>query len=147
MQELLSPLEYGRDQSVMGFLELGIYRKAGILTQKQCEILERGDQEWATSSAAITNQTALGKWLGKELVHNQRLYQPDNLGGIEFEEADLEFEQLKELEGEHVSEENGKRISACRDRHLYSPRIRFRIAVREWNAHLPRLHRQDGRHQ
>ena len=109
---LLAPLEYGKDQSNSGFLDLEIYRKANILTERQCRSLEDGDQDWATTAADST-KTPLAQWLGKHLIHNQRVYHTNNLGGIEFEEADLEFEQLKELEGEHVTDENGMCSDRC----------------------------------
>jgi helicase required for RNAi-mediated heterochromatin assembly 1 len=109
MTELLAPLEYGKDQLTKGFMDLDYYRKSGILTQKQCNVLAKGDDEWATSSST-QNKLPLAQWLDGCLVHNSRTYAPDQLGGIEFEEADLEFEQLKEIEAENVcqDDENGE---------------------------------------
>jgi helicase required for RNAi-mediated heterochromatin assembly 1 len=108
MLEVLAPFEYGKDQSTTGFMDLETYRKAKILTQKQCDILEKGDQEWTGPSG--NGKTPLAIWLDKYIVHNSRSYTPDNLGGIDFEEADLEYEQIKELEAENaaVDDENGK---------------------------------------
>lgn len=109
MQDLLAPLEYGKDQTTKGFMQLETYRKAGILSEKQCDLLDKGDQEWAGPSG--NGKTALAKWLGNYIQYNQRSYAPDNLGGIDFEEVDLEFEQLKEMEAENVcqDDDNGER--------------------------------------
>jgi helicase required for RNAi-mediated heterochromatin assembly 1 len=103
MRELLAPLEYGKDHTATGFMSLGTYYKAGILTKEQCEYLERGDEEWA--GPAGSGKSPLAKWLGCCLQQNQRYFQPDNLG-IDFEEADLEFEQLKELEAENICQDD-----------------------------------------
>lgn len=107
MLDVLAPFEYGKDQSATGFMDLETYRKAKILSQKQCDILEKGDQEW-TGSSTGNGKAPLAIWLGKYIVHNSRTYTPDNLGGIDFEEADLEYEQIKELEAENVAADDEK---------------------------------------
>jgi helicase required for RNAi-mediated heterochromatin assembly 1 len=103
MRDLLAPLEYGKDHTSTGFMSLDTYRKAGILTEKQCKTLERGDDEWAGAPSNI--KSPIAQWLGNCLQHNKRSFKPDDLG-FDFEEVDLEFEQLKELEAENVCQDD-----------------------------------------
>lgn len=103
MKSLLAPLIYGKDVPNPGFLDIDLYRKEKVLTEKQCKRLEEGDTEWASSVG--NDKPILEQWLGRSLLHHRRQYQPDNLG-LDFEEADLEFEQLKELEAENVCQDD-----------------------------------------
>ncbi|KIW00589.1 uncharacterized protein PV09_07942 [Verruconis gallopava] len=104
IRDVIAPLEYGKDQIKTSFLSLGLYHNMGVLTKTQCDNIERGDKEWAAPSDY--GLLPLEKWLGSCLQYNQRYFEPDNIGGFEFEEADLEFEQLQELEAENIAQDD-----------------------------------------
>jgi hypothetical protein len=60
----------------------------------------KGDPQWSSSQIYAGDEPPLKQWLGKQLVENKkRSFEPDSFG-YEYEEADLEFEQIKELEAE-----------------------------------------------
>ncbi|KAF2431430.1 P-loop containing nucleoside triphosphate hydrolase protein [Tothia fuscella] len=90
----LSPIELGK-----GLMDHNLLRKLGLLTAAQCESLEKGDSQWTTAHAD-SEEFPLKTWGGKQIVENKRDLHRDNFG-FEFEEVDLEFEQLKELEAEN----------------------------------------------
>ena len=91
---LLAPL---RDcsNSISGerFLELK------LITEKQLETLREGAAGWVIGFGNNGSSDPIGTWLGDDLIP----FVKRNSGkqyGLDFEEVDLEFEQLKEIEAE-----------------------------------------------
>lgn len=103
---LISPLanvHTTEPQSIhKGLLDHELLCKLGVLTQAQCNSLERGDSQWANHADQADDDLPLRKWLGQQLLTINRTGQREDLG-FEYEEADLEFEQLQELEAEAVT--------------------------------------------
>ncbi|KAI4170520.1 MAG: hypothetical protein LQ343_004897 [Gyalolechia ehrenbergii] len=93
MQELLKPLTEGTPFSE------DVFQAYGILTSEQCRLLLNGAERWVDLTLAETETAAISKWAGDELVQADRRTMPEDFG-FEYEEMDLEFEQLKELEAE-----------------------------------------------
>ena len=93
MQGLLKPLTRGTPFDVQDF------KAYGILTDRQCELLQKGAETWVDMTLPHSATAAVSKWVGDELVQADRRTMPEDFG-FEFEEMDLEYEQLKELEAE-----------------------------------------------
>jgi helicase required for RNAi-mediated heterochromatin assembly 1 len=100
MSQALTPLELGK-----GLLDHKLLFQHELLSANQIESLERGDPDWTTSKGVLGDELPLRQWLGKLLVVNKRTFQPDYFG-YEYEEADLEFEQLQELEAENCAQDD-----------------------------------------
>lgn len=94
MALILSPLK-----PVKTPLEADTLQRLGVLTQKQAETLVSGASQWVQQERSNPNVPALNVWVGTALVAVPPKQLPEEFG-FEFEEADLEFEQLKELEAE-----------------------------------------------
>jgi helicase required for RNAi-mediated heterochromatin assembly 1 len=88
MCKTLSCLELGK-----GLPDHVLLRNMELLTPAQCKSLEQGDDQWS-SRVTATDEVPLKKWLGKQLLENKRCFQRDDFG-YDYEEIDLEFEQLK----------------------------------------------------
>jgi helicase required for RNAi-mediated heterochromatin assembly 1 len=101
----LSALELGK-----GLQDHVLLRKMGIITETQCESLEK-DTNYCSNST--TEELPLKTWIGKQLVENKRSFQQDDLG-YDFEEIDLEFEQLKELEAENCAQDDDEDFESLR---------------------------------
>lgn len=97
---LLSPIAkaQGNDQESKrkGLLDHNVFKNFGLLTQSQCDSLERGDTQWTSASG---DEIPLKQWLGSQLTKIDRCAKSENLGFV-YEDADLEFEQLQEIEAE-----------------------------------------------
>lgn len=100
MSLMLTPLEKSKDP-----LDPLLLHKLGVLTQFQCESLARGDSEYVHHDGETDERVPIISWLGNKLVVAKQNYQSDDFG-FEYEEADLEFEQLKELEAENFAQDD-----------------------------------------
>lgn len=96
---LLDPLKPSKTPVDHRFLE-----KLSLLTEQQADSLELGASEWVQDQQLQPNESPFSIWLGNTLVVVPPKQQPEDFG-FEFEEADLEFEQLKELEAENFAKE------------------------------------------
>lgn len=76
-----------------------LFKKYGVITETQFDSLEKGAAEWVRVEECEQIQGTIAMWLGRELVKADARTVPEDFG-FEFEEIDLEFEQLKELEAE-----------------------------------------------
>lgn len=95
MRSILSPLVEG-DEPFSAALLLDLK----IISQAQHDSLEKGASEWVRVDQCEQVTGAIAMWLGSHLVKAGHRTQPEDYG-IEVEEIDLEFEQLKELEAEN----------------------------------------------
>ena len=95
MIEILSPLIDGKE-----VFSAALLRESSVISEVQYTSLIDGAQEWCEFDVDIsTSEVAL--WLGDEKVEVKRQFAPDEFGlDVEYEEVDLEFEQLKEAESE-----------------------------------------------
>lgn len=76
-------------------LPAAFFLQHGAITDKQYELLCEGASQWAGSS-----MEAMSIWLGDAFTNHRVSYDDDSFKQEE-DEADLEYEQLKELEQEH----------------------------------------------
>lgn len=79
-----------------------------MLTSKQADSLERGASQWVQATLSNPNQAArspLTVWLGRSLETVQRPGESQDFG-FELEEADLEYEQLMEIEAENFARDD-----------------------------------------
>ena len=95
MKSILSPLVEGIEP-----LSATLLLNLKIISQAQHDSLEKGALEWVRVDQGDQVSGAVAMWLGSHLVIAGRRTQPEDYG-IEVEEVDLEFEQLKELEAEN----------------------------------------------
>ncbi|KAL8763723.1 MAG: hypothetical protein Q9184_000515 [Pyrenodesmia sp. 2 TL-2023] len=112
MQELLKPLSEGAP------FDEEVFNAYGILTEQQCKLLVKGAEHWVDLTLPEGVNAAISKWAGDELIQADRRTMPEDFG-FDYEEMDLEFEQLKELEAE------GKLNSEEESEGLKGERIRF----------------------
>lgn len=96
---LLAPLENDSKSLLMP----ATLEKLGLLTEAQCQSLIEGDEDYVHEN--VEDQLPLEQWLGSQLEIVKRFLQPDDFG-YEFEEAELEVEQLEEMEAEATAEED-----------------------------------------
>ncbi|KAK4697938.1 helicase required for RNAi-mediated heterochromatin assembly 1, partial [Lecanoromycetidae sp. Uapishka_2] len=91
---LLKPLTEGKEP-----LTATVLKKYGVISEAQYDSLVQGAQDWVRAGAEddVTGDVAI--WLGDERVEAKQRTLPEDFG-IEVEEVDLEFEQLKEIEAE-----------------------------------------------
>ncbi|GAB7362881.1 hypothetical protein MBLNU230_g3183t1 [Neophaeotheca triangularis] len=80
-------------------------QKLSLLTEQQASSLELGASEWVQDQNLNPNESPFNLWLGKSLIIVPPKQKAEDFG-FEFEEADLEFEQLKELEAENFAKED-----------------------------------------
>ena len=99
---LLSPLTEGTEP-----LKATLFKKYGVISDHQYESLIKGAKDWIRAGTEDDISGDIAMWLGDERVEAKQRTLPEDLG-IEFEEVDLEFEQLKEIEAENklVDEED-----------------------------------------
>ncbi|KAL8901018.1 MAG: hypothetical protein Q9207_005411 [Kuettlingeria erythrocarpa] len=112
MQEMLKPLTEGAS------FDEEVFNAYGVLTEQQCKLLVKGAEQWVDLTLPEGVTAAISKWAGDELIQADRRTMPEDFG-FEYEEMDLEFEQLKELEAE------GKLSSEEETEGLKGERIRF----------------------
>lgn len=93
-QKLLAPLELG-----IGPLDHELLQQMGLLTREQAGSLEMDHDSILDMPINKTPGEAIQQWIGKGLVECRRPAGPDDFG-CEWEEEDLEIEQLQELEAE-----------------------------------------------
>ena len=100
LARLLDPL---RDQQEPFSGEL--LHAYGLLTDAQRNSLERGARDWVQAEGSDRPSGAMAAWLGDELVEAQYRNKETQLD-LEYEEEDLEFEQLREMEAEARSNDD-----------------------------------------
>lgn len=93
MQALLKPLTEGKP------LDEEVLKAHKVLTEEQCKSLLKGAEKWVDTSLPDSMTAAVHKWAGEELIEANRRTQAEDYG-FDYEEIDLEYEQLKELEAE-----------------------------------------------
>lgn len=94
MRNLLAPLS-DTDEPFSSEL----FKKYGIITEAQFTSLQKGAAEWVRVDEPGEVQGDIAMWLGTELIKAEPRTQPEDFG-FDFEEIDLEFEQLEEMEAE-----------------------------------------------
>lgn len=102
--ESLSPLK----SHEKALLDHRLLEQFGLLTSKQADSLEAGASQWVQATLNNPNQAArspLTVWLGRSLETVQRPGESQDFG-FEVEEADLEYEQLMEIEAENFARED-----------------------------------------
>ena len=92
MKDLLAPLANHEEP-----IASEVFLRYKVITKVQYESLKKGASEWVRTNDRVTGDIAM--WLGRDLVPADARTQPEQFG-FEYEEVDLEFEQLKELEAE-----------------------------------------------
>ncbi|TID13113.1 P-loop containing nucleoside triphosphate hydrolase protein [Venturia nashicola] len=113
MSEALTPIEMKT-----GLLNHQLLFNHRLLTAAQCESLIKGDPKWSSADARRqADEPALKQWMGKQLVSNKKNFEQDTFG-YEYEEADLEFEQLKELEAENCAQDDDDDFESLRGHHV-----------------------------
>ncbi|KAI9676461.1 MAG: hypothetical protein M1817_000618 [Caeruleum heppii] len=106
MTSILKPL-HGAD----GPMSAAFFRKQGLLTDAQYSSLEQGAKNWVSAYEEPGLSDCMAKWLGDELYQVETRCQPEEFG-FDYEEIDLEFEQLKELEAEVKGSSDDERVDA-----------------------------------
>ena len=76
-----------------------LFKKYGIISETQFISLQKGAADWVTVDEPGQIQGDIAMWLGTEMIKAESRTLPEDFG-FEVEEADLEFEQLKEMEAE-----------------------------------------------
>ena len=100
---ILSPLS----SEEKALLDHRLLEQLGLLTSKQGDSLEAGASQWVQATPSNPNQAArspLTVWLGRSLETVQRPGESQEFG-FDVEEADLEYEQLMEIEAENFARE------------------------------------------
>jgi helicase required for RNAi-mediated heterochromatin assembly 1 len=101
---ILSPLK----SDEKSLLDHRLLEELGLLTSKQADTLEAGASQWVQVTLSNPNQAArspLTVWLGRSLETVQRPGESQDFG-FDVEEADLEYEQLMEIEAENFARED-----------------------------------------
>ena len=101
---ILSPLK--TDEKAL--LDHRLLEQLGLLTSKQADSLEAGASQWVQATLSNPNQAArspLTVWLGRSVEIVQRPGESQDFG-FDLEEADLEYEQLMEIEAENFARED-----------------------------------------
>ena len=94
MTVLLAPLIEGHK-----LLPAEVLHQYNVISYAQFESLIKGSKEWIRAGAEDSNSEEIAIWLGDERVEAKQRTLPEDFG-IEIDEIDLEYEQLKELEAE-----------------------------------------------
>lgn len=110
MIQLLIPLTEGNEP-----LKATLLKKYGVISDAQYESLVQGAKERIRAGADDSVSGDIAMWLGNERVEAIQRTMPEDFG-IEFEEVDLEIEQLKEIEAENkfVDEEDHETLKGPR---------------------------------
>lgn len=114
MQHLLAPLTES-DQPFSSEL----FKQYGIITEAQQNSLQKGAAEWVRADQADQVPGDIAMWLGRDLVTANRRTMPEEFG-FDFEDVDLEFEQIKEMEAESKIDDDNDLLEI-----LKGPRIVF----------------------
>ncbi|KAK7551475.1 hypothetical protein IWX49DRAFT_534115 [Phyllosticta citricarpa] len=96
LKVLLSPLEQNVE-----FINHKVLQRMGLLNERHVNSLENPRNKFIIhgSTTGGSDQDPIEQWLAKQAEHVIRDTEPDDFG-FEFEEVDLELEQLKEIEAE-----------------------------------------------
>lgn len=94
MTVLLAPLTQGKE-----LLDSRSFEKYDIISFNQYGSLVKGAKEWIRTGAEDDLLGDIAAWLGDERIEAKYRTMPEDFG-IEVEEVDLEYEQLKEIEAE-----------------------------------------------
>ncbi|KAI7534544.1 P-loop containing nucleoside triphosphate hydrolase protein, partial [Hortaea werneckii] len=89
-------------------LDFRMLESFGLLTKGQADSLEKGASKWVQAELNNPNSALLSPfivWMGKNLSSVPVKQQPEEFG-FEYEEADLAFEQLKEIEAENQAKDD-----------------------------------------
>ena len=86
-------------------LDAKVLKGLGLLTETQADSLEAGASQWVQAELENANQSPFTIWLGKSLVSVPPKQMPETYG-FEYEEADLELEQIREAEAENVAQDD-----------------------------------------
>jgi len=100
---LLSPLKPEKTPLDFRMLEM-----LGLLNERQANSLEAGASQWVQDERSNPNEarrSPFNVWLGKALVIVPPKQLPEEFG-FDYEEADLAFEQLRELEAENQAKDD-----------------------------------------
>lgn len=76
-----------------------VFKQYGLLTEAQYQSLQKGAAEWVRVDQGNQVPGHMAMWLGRDLVAANTRTMPEDFG-IDIEEVDLEFEQIKEMEAE-----------------------------------------------
>ncbi|KAI4109436.1 MAG: hypothetical protein L6R37_000593 [Teloschistes peruensis] len=93
MQALLQPLTEGHP------LSEDVFKQYGVLDEQQCISLVNGAAEWVDTSRHRAASAAMITWASGELVQANNRTMPESFL-FDYEEIELEYEKLKELEAE-----------------------------------------------
>ncbi|KAL4736326.1 P-loop containing nucleoside triphosphate hydrolase protein [Aspergillus similis] len=96
ISELLQPFNEVNSGQPLPFT---LFKQYGILKAKQYEGLEKGPKRWVNVGEERNEADPMVTWLGDQAVPFQVRYTNEDFG-FAGDEADLEYEQLKELEAE-----------------------------------------------
>ncbi|CAD6587978.1 MAG: hypothetical protein ASARMPRED_003367 [Alectoria sarmentosa] len=94
MTLLLAPLTQGKE-----LLNSRPFEQYNVITYEQYDSLVKGAKEWIRAGDDDDLLGDIAIWLGDERVEAKYRTMPEDFG-IEVEEVDLEYEQLKEIEAE-----------------------------------------------
>ena len=94
MTQLLAPLTQAKEM-----LHSKLFEQYNVVSYDQHDSLVKGAKEWIRAEAGGSPLGDIAAWLGDERVEAKYRTMPEDFG-IEVEEADLEYEQLKEIEAE-----------------------------------------------
>ena len=102
---LLAPLTEGKE-----LLDPRTLERYKVISYDQYESIAKGAKEWARAGVENDPLGDIAIWLGDERVEARYRTMPEDFG-IEVEEVDLEYEQLKEIEAESKLVEDEDRDS------------------------------------
>jgi helicase required for RNAi-mediated heterochromatin assembly 1 len=108
---IISPLKANEK----ALLDHSLFMELGLLTLKQVESLVEGARQWVQTTLSNPNRTArspLTVWLGRSLETVQRPGESQEFG-FDLEEADLEYEQLMEIEAENLTKDDEEFDGLC----------------------------------
>ena len=94
MTILLAPITQGKEM-----LNSRLYEQYDVISYAQYNSLVKGAKEWVRAEPNDESAGDIAAWLGDERIEAKYRTMPEDFG-IEVEEADLEYEQLKEIEAE-----------------------------------------------
>ncbi|RMY70084.1 hypothetical protein D0863_06021 [Hortaea werneckii] len=103
MALIMTPLKPSKEPLNFRMLE-----SFGLLTKKQADTLFEGASKWVQAELSNPNSALVSPfnvWMGRNMSPVPVKQQPEDFG-FEYEEADLAFEQLKEIEAENQTKDD-----------------------------------------
>lgn len=100
--EILKPLQALEKQAI----DHRVFEHFGLITTEQVASLESGASQWVQTTLGDPNRSPLTVWIGRGLEHVPHPKESHQDFGFDFEEADLEYEQLKEIEAENFAKDD-----------------------------------------